>query len=248
MAALDDFGRSLLLIRPIEQSRDLEETLRTSLDPDHPPLRTVYSPLVRIEPLQVPINTVGMDGVVFTSANAVREFSQRVADRRFTAFCVGPRTREAAIQAGYVRVRIPDGAGNAAALATLVEMDWRRGGGPYLYVRGQPVATNLAGLLSARSVPVKEIVIYRQAVVPLRGSAQKVVAQAATCVPVYSANAARRLIAELAGLEPYDMVCPCIGDTAGRILAGQPGIRPVVAGRPSGDAMTELILHCLHLE
>lgn len=58
------------------------------------------------------------DGLVFTSANGVRFFSDASTERSLPAWCVGPATAEAAQAAGFTEVR--ESAGDAVALAGFI--------------------------------------------------------------------------------------------------------------------------------
>ncbi|MBI1361782.1 MAG: uroporphyrinogen-III synthase [Alphaproteobacteria bacterium] len=80
-----------------------------------------YAPI--IEPLftleTVRADLPGFDALAFTSANGVRAFADHSARRDAPVYCVGRRTAEAALAAGFVEVTSADG--DVAALAALIE-------------------------------------------------------------------------------------------------------------------------------
>ena len=91
--------RSLLLTRPVEQSRAFAEALEIAL-PDR--FAPVVSPVLTVARTEGAIPLDEAQGLLFTSANGVAQFAARTADRRLPALCVGEMTAEAARRAGAV--------------------------------------------------------------------------------------------------------------------------------------------------
>ena len=71
-------------------------------------------------------------GLVFTSANGVRFYSEREPRRDLTAWCVGPSTAQAAREAGFTDVR--ESAGNARDLAAFIAASATPQDAPLLHV------------------------------------------------------------------------------------------------------------------
>ncbi len=237
-----------MLIRPIGQGRRLRRQLEDRVRSTDLPLRICSSPLSIIEEAPGEIDTRGRAGILFTSANAVRIFSRRSNERNLKALCVGKNTALAAMQAGLVADPQASVSETSLELVERVVCDYRSGGGPYLYVRGSPIARDLVSLLGAEGVPVDEIVVYRQFPASLTLEAKDVIQGGAACVPVYSAFSARRLADEIANLEIANLVCPCISAPVGEALEGIARVSVRIAARPDGDVMQELILSCCRLE
>ena len=100
----------------------------------------------------------GVDGVVFTSVNAVRAVAEDglpVASA-LTVFCVGDRTAEAARAAGFPNVVSASGDAGDLAAAISAAQPTR-----LAHFRGEAVATDLAAQL--RPVQIVERVLYRAA-------------------------------------------------------------------------------------
>lgn len=80
----------------------------------------ILSPALTIAPLSPPpelaLEDVG--GILFTSANGVRAFETASSRRDLTAWCVGPATEAAAVEAGFNHIRC--GHGDSDDLADLV--------------------------------------------------------------------------------------------------------------------------------
>ena len=237
-----------MLIRPIDQGRRLRRQLEDRARSTGLPLRMCSSPLSIIEEVPGEIDTRGKAGILFTSSNAVRIFSRRSNERDLKALCVGKTTTLAAMQAGLAADSQASVSETSLELVERVICDHRSGGGPYLYVRGSPVARDLVSLLGAEGVPVDEIVVYRQFPASLTREAKDIIRGRAACVPVYSALSARRLADEISNLEIADLVCPCISAPVGESLAGIARVSVRIAARPNGDVMQELILSCCRLE
>ena len=95
------------------------------------------------------------DGLVFTSAHAIRLIAEQGVPRGLPAFCVGPHTADAAAWAGFDDIR--QGAGTAPDLVDLiVQSDLRQ----IHYLRGRDVSHDLAAGLAARGVGVSQTVLY----------------------------------------------------------------------------------------
>ncbi len=237
-----------MLIRSIDQGRRLRRQLEDGTRSTGVPLRICSSPLSIIEEVPGEIDTRGRAGILFTSANAVRIFSRRSNERDLKALCVGKNTTLAAMRAGLATDPQASVSETSLELVEHVICAYRSGGGPYLYVRGSPIARDLVSLLGAEGVPVDEIVVYRQCPASLTREAKDIIQGRAACVPVYSAFAARRLADEIADLDIADLVCPCISAPAGEALEGIARVSVRIAARPNGDVMQELILSCCRLE
>ncbi len=97
--------------------------------------------------------------VIFTSANAVRVFTQHVDVRGVEAFAVGSRTAAVAKAAGFALVH--DAGGDAEDLAILVAETVVRDGKSLLHVRGEDVACSIKSLLADEGINVFELVVYR---------------------------------------------------------------------------------------
>lgn len=137
-------------------------------------LRHVIAPLLRIAPVSHDAQAVReARGLVFTSENGVR-FAGQGNGR--PAWCVGPRTAEAARAAGY---DVTEGPGDAAGLIPLIG-DLGRG---WLHPHGAHVAARL---------PVPGVVVYDQLPLPLSPEAGVLLQGASPVIlPIFSPRSAR---------------------------------------------------------
>lgn len=136
--------------------------------------RTLIAPMLRIVPVPHDAATVqAAKGLVFTSENGVRFAGP---GRGRPAWCVGPRTAEAAAAAGYDAITGP---GDAARLIPLIS-DLGPG---WLHAHGRHLAATL---------PVPGVVVYDQQALPLPAPAQALLrGRAPVILPLFSPRSAR---------------------------------------------------------
>ena len=119
----------------------------------------LVAPLLRIEPVAADFGHGPFDGVLFTSANAAQALKSHPRRSELThcaCLTVGDRSRAAAAETGFVRVRSANG-----ALADLVRLAARRPDWRYLYLAGEDRAGDLAADLARHGIAVDTAVIYR---------------------------------------------------------------------------------------
>ncbi len=154
-------------------------------------LRALIAPMLRIVP--VPHDAAALQaakGLVFTSENGVRFAGP---GRGRPAWCVGPRTAEAAAAAGYDAITGP---GDAARLIPLIS-DLGPG---WLHAHGRHLAATL---------PVPGVVVYDQQALPLPAPAQALLhGSAPVILPLFSPRSARLAAQALAPLAAGGPLAP----------------------------------------
>ena len=221
-AAPPDGPPVLLLTRPEAASRRFAAEVRALAPGDW---RAVIAPLLRIVPLADPAAPEGVP--VFTSAHAV-PFAGPGGGA--PAWCVGPRTAEAARRAGWTP---REGGGDVESLLGAI---LSAPPAPVVHLRGVHTRGRLAARLRAAGRPASERVVYDQVARPLTDAARGALAGAAPVIaPVFSPRSAA-LLAEAVGnpAAPFRVI-------AVSAAAAEPLRRwsPVVAARPDGPAMAE---------
>lgn len=176
---MSDPSPILILTRPRPASegfaRKVEEALGRSVD-------TIVSPLIRIDPVDLPPEAPGAEAVILTSANAVPAVSRLGLPEGTVAWCVGSRTAEVARAAGLD----PRDAGGDAE--DLIDMILRaRPKGRLLHLRGEKVRADVADRLSAAGLICDDLVVYRQVHLSLEPEATRALAGTRPVVmPVFS--------------------------------------------------------------
>jgi uroporphyrinogen-III synthase len=117
---------------------------------------TLIEPMLNIVPLPAAIPELGRyRALAFTSANGVRVFADRSADRSLPAYAVGVRTADSLRKAGFTDVR--GAPGDALALAEFIGETLS--GGPLLHVCAKEVARDLDTLLGP-AIAVDSLALY----------------------------------------------------------------------------------------
>ena len=101
---------------------------------------------------------IGVQALIFTSANGVRVFAAASQDRSLPAYTVGDASAAVARDAGFTDVRSADG--DIAALAKLIRERADPSGGKLLHISGARVARDLAGFLNHAGIAVERRVAY----------------------------------------------------------------------------------------
>ena len=124
----------------------------------------LVDPLLTVELLDPPLeNLLGVQAIAITSSNALHALARR--PRVLTElvaqplFAVGPATARLARSMGFVRVH--EGPGDAAGLASCIRSTLDAGAGPVLYPKGEMTAFDLAGTLGRHGWSVQTAVAYR---------------------------------------------------------------------------------------
>jgi len=108
----------------------------------------------------------GVQALLATSANGVRALGGRTARRDIPLFAVGPQTAEAALAAGFLRVR--NAAGDAVALADAVAHWADPTAGVLLHAAGAESGGWLAGALTEKGFTVRRENLYRVDAAPAK--------------------------------------------------------------------------------
>jgi uroporphyrinogen-III synthase len=185
-----------------------------------------------------PVPHARPEGVaIFTSAHA----PPLVPDdgRQAEAWCVGPRTAEAALVAGYrPRVASPHVSGGTAedlAAAILASRD----PGSFVHFRGREARGDLAARLRAGGRSCAEIIVYAQESLPLSPEALGLLAGAGpVMVPLFSPRSAKRFAAAVKNRPVLAPLWLAMMSAAVRAAWNGPApARVEVAKRPDAEAM-----------
>jgi len=181
----------------------------------------------------------GVQALLVTSANGVRAFGRRTARRDIPLFAVGPQTAEAALAAGFLRVR--NAAGDAVALAGAVSHWADPTAGVLLHAAGAESGGWLAGALTEKGFTVRRENLYRvdaapalpdDAVAALRAGR----VQAALFFSPRSAQVFAACL-EKVGLAPAGVVAVCISANTAEALKGLPFAEFRIAAAPNQTAL-----------
>lgn len=143
----------VLITRPREDAEPLAAVLR-----EHG-VKAMIVPLLDIHALTgPPLDLGGVQALLATSANGVRAFAAREADRGLPVYAVGDATARIARAEGFRTVETASG--DVAALAQLVRDRLDPASGALVHVAGSKLAGDLCGMLSAAGFRYRREVLY----------------------------------------------------------------------------------------
>ncbi|MCK0097503.1 uroporphyrinogen-III synthase [Yoonia sp. F2084L] len=152
---------TLILTRPAAQSESFAADIAARWEG---PLHIIQSPLIEIVPVQASCDAP--DAVIFTSANGVGAAKQLGLSDGLTAWCVGAKTADAALAAGFAPIIGP---GNADGL--LSDIIAAKPAGTLAHIRGKHARGDVRARLIQAGVNCKDVVVYDQQEQPLSDQA-----------------------------------------------------------------------------
>lgn len=159
----------------------------------------MIAPLLEI--VHLPLDVAALRGartLVLTSQHAVSALNLATYARDWEVWAVGPRTAQAAREAGFADVHQSGGDANAL----LHDLSRYRPPAPVVHLRGRHAAADIAAGLQAQGQDATAVVVYDQIARPLSAQAQLRLNQGGDVVlPVFSPRSGRLLADAMAGLE-----------------------------------------------
>lgn len=206
----------------------------------------IPSPLLDIENIVGDeLKLQGVQALLFTSANGVRAFARRSAERALPALCVGDATGRAAMAAGFADVS--SASGDVEALAQLVCARLDPQAGALVHAAGSRIAGELAQTLSAAGFTYRREVLYRarKAEVLPAPARTALAADAVDGVLLYSprTGAAFATLVGEAGLARHlsRVTAYCLSPAVAEKVQNLPWAALKTAVRPDQDALLALL-------
>lgn len=209
----------ILLTRPAE---DGAEIARLLADMGH---EAVLAPLLAVQIFDgPPLALEGVQAILATSANGVRALAARSDARDVPLFAVGPQTAEAALHAGFIRVRNADG--DAVALADAVSGWADPKAGALLHATGAEGSGWLAEALASKGFQVRREVLYRvEAAAQLPDIAAQALRENSVQAALFFSPRSAQIFADRvarAGLPTAGLLAVCISAKTADALRGLP--------------------------
>ncbi len=221
---------AILLTRPRQQAERLARSLRKRLGHR---AEILISPLLEIEfiPDNAPLPDAAQ--LIFTSENGVSAFAREHPGEKRVAWCVGPRTGEAAKAAG-LSVRI--GAGNAERLAE--DIIAAEPGGPLIHYRGEHVRGDIAARLRAAGLEAQARIVYRQKPLPLTPEARRLIGgERLVLVPLFSPRSAALFVREAGHAEQKSIHMIAMSRNVANVVKDAGLDVAAIATEPDAEAM-----------
>ena len=228
----------VLVTRPKEDARGFAAALAAR---GH---EALLEPLLSVEVLQpgeAPVDLLGVQALLFTSANGVRAFAARTALRDVPVYTVGDASAQAARDAGFGYVQ--SAAGDVEALARLVEGNLKPTKGSLFHAAASVVAGDLQGRLEKSGFAVRRCILYRTVEVDrlTNGTFEALSMGEVDVITFFSPRTAAtfvRLVEEM-GIQGAlgHTRAACLSEAVAAKLSDLPWADIIVAERPDQDAL-----------
>ncbi len=207
----------ILLTRPFEDSKELIFKF-TSLG--H---KVSHLPLINIEPIKyIEPDYTQFKGVIFTSANAIKNLDISKIDKNIFCFCVGYATEKIAKQFWFQNIFCAEG--NVNNLKEIILQNFDKKFGSLIYISGEIISYNLDRDLILEGYTVRRLINYSAK--PIEKIREEFIKDLRLLMPdmvfIYSENSAKNF---LNILNKYNLQegwmetnLMCLGERASSIL------------------------------
>ncbi len=207
----------ILLTRPIENSYELILKFKTL---GH---IVTHIPLISIEKVNCKFSDFSsFKGIIFTSANAIKNLDLKAVNKKIDCFCVGEITEKEAKLNGFQNIY--SASGNVNNLKEIILQNFENSKGKLLYVSGELTSSELDKELIYEGYNVKRVINYRAVHVEKFESEiiEKLRSKMPDIIYIYSQNSALSLLKFLKhnGLKDLcmDTNLMCMGEKTSSIL------------------------------
>ncbi len=207
----------ILLTRPLDDCKDLILRFKSL---GH---KVSHFPVIKIQNLNHDkINFEEFAGIIFTSANAIKNLNTSNINKKMNCFCVGSSTENEAKKNGFQNIFCADG--NVNNLKEVILQNFEQKNGNLLYVSGEIVSSNLDKDLISEGYKVKRLINY--SVIPVEQASDEFIKDLKSSIPdmvyIYSENSAKNY---LNFLKKYNLMdcwmntnLMCLGEKTSSVL------------------------------
>ena len=179
----------ILLTRPLDDCKELILRFKS--------LGHIVShlPVIKIQNVNYDkVNINEFSGIIFTSANAIKNLNTSDINKKINCFCVGSSTENVAKQNGFQNIFCAEG--NVNNLKEVILQNFDNRSGNLLYVSGEIVSSNLDKDLISEGYKVRRIINY--SVLPVEEIDEEFINNLKSSIPdmvyVYSENSAKNYL------------------------------------------------------
>jgi len=207
----------ILLTRPLDDCKELILRFKSL---GH---KVSHLPIIKIQNVNHDkINVDEFGGIIFTSANAIKNLNTSSINKQINCFCVGSSTEKVAKQNGFQNIFCADG--NVNNLKEVILQNFDKKHSNLLYVSGEIISSNLDKDLISEGYIVKRIINY--SVVPNDEVSDEFIRDLKSSIPdivyVYSENSARNYLSLLKKYKLSDCWMDtnlmCLGEKTSSVL------------------------------
>ena len=178
-----------MLTRPLDDCKELILRFKSL---GH---KVSHLPVIKIQNVNYDkININEFDGIIFTSANAIKNLNTSDINKKINCYCVGSSTENVAKQNGFQNIFCAEG--NVNNLKEVILQNFDNSSGNLLYVSGEIVSSNLDKDLISEGYKVRRIINY--SVLPVEEIGEEFINNLKSSIPdmvyVYSENSAKNYL------------------------------------------------------
>ena len=179
----------ILLTRPLDDCKELILRFKSL---GH---KVSHLPVIKIQNVNYDkVNINEFSGIIFTSANAIKNLNTSDINKKINCFCVGSSTDNVAKQNGFQNIFCAEG--NVNNLKEVILQNFDNRSGDLLYVSGEIVSSNLDKDLISEGYKVRRIINY--SVLPVEEIGEEFISNLKSSIPdmvyVYSENSAKNYL------------------------------------------------------
>tara|TARA_B100001769_G_C21956131_1_gene514598 strand:- start:4 stop:702 length:699 start_codon:yes stop_codon:yes gene_type:complete len=179
----------ILLTRPFDDSKDLILRFKSL---GH---KVSHLPVIKVQNLNHDkVNFDEFAGIIFTSANSIKNLNTSKLNKQINCFCVGTSTEREAKQKGFQNIFCADG--NVNNLKEIILQNFDKKNGNLLYVSGEIISSKLDKDLISEGYKVQRIINY--SVIPVDQVSDEFIKDLKSSIPdivyVYSENSAKNFL------------------------------------------------------
>ena len=179
----------ILLTRPLDDCKELILRFKSL---GH---KVSHLPVIKIQNVNYDkVNINEFSGIIFTSANAIKNLNTSDINKKINCFCVGSSTENVAKQNGFQNIFCAEG--NVNNLKEVILQNFDHSSGNLLYVSGEIVSSNLDKDLISEGYKVRRIINY--SVLPVEEIGEEFINNLKSSIPdmvyVYSENSAKNYL------------------------------------------------------
>ena len=207
----------ILLTRPLDDSKELILRFKSL---GH---RVSHLPLISVNAIEyIEPNYTEFGGIIFTSANAIKNLNTSNIKKNIQCFCVGSSTEKIAKESGFQNIFCAEG--NVNNLKEVILQNFDKKNGSLIYISGEIVSSKLDKDLISEGYSVTRLVNYT--VKPNNEIGDKFIKDIKSLIPdivfIYSENSARNFLDILKKYNLHDEWMEtnlmCLGERASSVL------------------------------
>ena len=228
----------ILITRPLHQSRRFKKSLVEQFGEN---LEICISPILEIKSFRVKINLSFFDGIIFTSENGVKAFTNLNKKTDKKIYCVGAYTSEIARKSGLIVAHTEKDVGDLKTW--LIENDSER---KLLYLCGQNISNNLEVAFEGSKTTVVSQIIYDQLSRKLSPSAiQFLSGVIPVLIPIFSVRSYEILSQQFKSTMSSSRIAICLSEAIANKIKDDEFEKVLISAQPDLESLIKVVRESL---